>query len=134
MLKSLPLERLYRDSRCGALMLPWTAELCLDPRPALGEPGGVEFDQQRARLGGGGARDGGVAHAVHPRSGGIGVTLGEFSHRAQHTGGARRGAPNCGERVSFWQPAHPGFSKGNIRSGHAEELREERFPFPPIAP
>ena len=30
MLKSLPLERLYRDSRCGALMLPWTAELCLD--------------------------------------------------------------------------------------------------------
>ena len=30
MLKSLPLERLYRDSRCGALMLPWTAEICLD--------------------------------------------------------------------------------------------------------
>jgi alkylation response protein AidB-like acyl-CoA dehydrogenase len=30
MLKSLPLERIYRDSRCGALMLPWTAELCLD--------------------------------------------------------------------------------------------------------
>jgi len=28
--KNLPLERLYRDSRCGALMLPWTAELCLD--------------------------------------------------------------------------------------------------------
>jgi alkylation response protein AidB-like acyl-CoA dehydrogenase len=28
--KSLPLERLYRDSRCGSLMLPWTAELCLD--------------------------------------------------------------------------------------------------------
>ncbi len=28
MLRSLPLERLYRDSRCGALMLPWTAELC----------------------------------------------------------------------------------------------------------
>src|SRR6185295_708578 len=25
MLKSLPLERMYRDSRCGALMLPWTA-------------------------------------------------------------------------------------------------------------
>ena len=23
MLKSLPLERLYRDSRCGSLMLPW---------------------------------------------------------------------------------------------------------------
>ena len=41
MLKSLPLERLYRDSRCGALMLPWTAELCLDRigREALYEPG-----------------------------------------------------------------------------------------------
>ncbi|MBX2880145.1 MAG: acyl-CoA dehydrogenase family protein [Granulosicoccus sp.] len=30
MLKTLSLERLYRDSRCGALMLPWTAELCMD--------------------------------------------------------------------------------------------------------
>ena len=30
MLKSLPLERIYRDSRCGSLMLPLTAELCLD--------------------------------------------------------------------------------------------------------
>jgi len=30
MLKSLPIERMYRDSRCGSLMLPWTAELCLD--------------------------------------------------------------------------------------------------------
>lgn len=41
MLKNLPLERLYRDSRCGALMLPWTAELCLDRigRETLYEPG-----------------------------------------------------------------------------------------------
>jgi alkylation response protein AidB-like acyl-CoA dehydrogenase len=41
MLKNLPLERLYRDSRCGSLMLPWTAELCLDRigREALYEPG-----------------------------------------------------------------------------------------------
>jgi len=41
MLRNLPLERLYRDSRCGALMLPWTAELCLDRigREALYEPG-----------------------------------------------------------------------------------------------
>lgn len=41
MLKSLPLERLYRDSRCGSLMLPWTAELCLDRigREALYERG-----------------------------------------------------------------------------------------------
>jgi alkylation response protein AidB-like acyl-CoA dehydrogenase len=30
MLRSLPLERIYRDSRCGSLMLPWTAELCQD--------------------------------------------------------------------------------------------------------
>ena len=30
MLKSLALERIYRDSRCGSLMLPWTAEICLD--------------------------------------------------------------------------------------------------------
>ncbi|MEC7489844.1 MAG: acyl-CoA dehydrogenase family protein [Pseudomonadota bacterium] len=30
MLKSLSLERMYRDSRLGSLMLPWTAELCLD--------------------------------------------------------------------------------------------------------
>ena len=30
MLKTLPLERMYRDSRCGSLMLPWTAELCID--------------------------------------------------------------------------------------------------------
>jgi len=29
-MRSLPLERMYRDSRCGSLMLPWTAELCLD--------------------------------------------------------------------------------------------------------
>jgi alkylation response protein AidB-like acyl-CoA dehydrogenase len=41
MLRALPLERLYRDSRCGSLMLPWTAELCLDRigREALYEPG-----------------------------------------------------------------------------------------------
>ena len=41
MLKTLPLERLYRDSRCGSLMLPWTAELCVDRlgRDALYEPG-----------------------------------------------------------------------------------------------
>jgi alkylation response protein AidB-like acyl-CoA dehydrogenase len=41
MLKSLPLERIYRDSRCGSLMLPWTAEICIDRigREALYEPG-----------------------------------------------------------------------------------------------
>src|SRR5256885_6692721 len=41
MLKSLALERIYRDSRCGSLMLPWTAEICLDRmgRDTLYEPG-----------------------------------------------------------------------------------------------
>jgi alkylation response protein AidB-like acyl-CoA dehydrogenase len=41
MLRTLPLERMYRDSRCGSLMLPWTAELCLDRigREALYETG-----------------------------------------------------------------------------------------------
>lgn len=42
MLKSLPLERLYRDSRCGSLMLPWTAELCLD---MLGKAALYEADE-----------------------------------------------------------------------------------------
>lgn len=46
MLRSFPLERLYRDSRLGSLMLPWTAELCLDRlgRETLYEPG--ETDDQ----------------------------------------------------------------------------------------
>jgi alkylation response protein AidB-like acyl-CoA dehydrogenase len=41
MLKDLALERIYRDSRCGSLMLPWTAEICLDRlgRETLYEPG-----------------------------------------------------------------------------------------------
>jgi alkylation response protein AidB-like acyl-CoA dehydrogenase len=41
MLRTLPLERIYRDSRCGSLMLPWTAEICLDMlgKGALYEPG-----------------------------------------------------------------------------------------------
>ncbi len=30
MLKHLPLERMYRDSRLGSLMLPWSAEVCLE--------------------------------------------------------------------------------------------------------
>ena len=46
MLRSLPLERLYRDSRCGSLMLPWTAELCLDMlgKAALYEVGETDDD------------------------------------------------------------------------------------------
>jgi len=46
MLRSLPLERLYRDSRCGSLMLPWTAELCLDKlgKAALYQPGETDDD------------------------------------------------------------------------------------------
>ena len=51
MLKSLPLERIYRDSRCGSLMLPWTAELCLDRigREALYEPGETDAERERSR-------------------------------------------------------------------------------------
>ena len=30
MMKSLPLERMYRDARLGSTMLPWSAEVCLD--------------------------------------------------------------------------------------------------------
>lgn len=41
MLKTFPLERMYRDARCGSLMFPWTAEICLDRlgRETLYEPG-----------------------------------------------------------------------------------------------
>ena len=48
MMRSLPLERLYRDSRCGALMLPWTAELCTDMigRAALYKEGETDDDQE----------------------------------------------------------------------------------------
>ena len=28
--KSMKLEQLYRDSRCGSLMLPWTPEICME--------------------------------------------------------------------------------------------------------
>ncbi|MBI5269346.1 MAG: acyl-CoA/acyl-ACP dehydrogenase [Burkholderiales bacterium] len=40
MMRSLPLERYFRDARCGSVMLPWTAELCLDQlgRSALYDP------------------------------------------------------------------------------------------------
>jgi alkylation response protein AidB-like acyl-CoA dehydrogenase len=44
MLKTFPLERIYRDSRCGSLMLPWTAEICLERigRGALYEEGDTD--------------------------------------------------------------------------------------------
>jgi hypothetical protein len=29
-LKEFRLEQYYRDARCGSLMLPWSAEICLD--------------------------------------------------------------------------------------------------------
>ena len=30
MLRPSPLEQYYRDARCGATMLPWSVEVCLD--------------------------------------------------------------------------------------------------------
>lgn len=30
LLKPSALERIYRDARCGAVMLPWSVEVCLD--------------------------------------------------------------------------------------------------------
>jgi len=44
MLKSLPLERIYRDSRCGALMLPYTAEIMEDYMSVLALYDVHEFD------------------------------------------------------------------------------------------
>jgi len=41
LLRPLPLERLYRDARCGATMLPWSVEVCLE---RLGQHGLVESD------------------------------------------------------------------------------------------
>lgn len=41
MLKHLPLERMYRDSRLGALMLPWSAEVALD---RIGKAGLYDHD------------------------------------------------------------------------------------------
>jgi len=35
-MRTLPLERHYRDARCGSLMLPWSAEVCLDRLGRLG--------------------------------------------------------------------------------------------------
>ncbi|HOM15439.1 MAG TPA: acyl-CoA dehydrogenase family protein [Rubrivivax sp.] len=45
-LKSLALERLFRDARCGSLMLPWTAELCLDRLGRECLYGGAEGDER----------------------------------------------------------------------------------------
>jgi alkylation response protein AidB-like acyl-CoA dehydrogenase len=40
-MRSMPLERMYRDSRCGSVMLPWTVEICAERigRESLYEPG-----------------------------------------------------------------------------------------------
>ena len=44
MLKTLPLERIYRDSRCGALMLPYTSEIMEDYMSVLTLYDAHEFD------------------------------------------------------------------------------------------
>ena len=45
LLKSFPLERMYRESRCGSLMLPWTAEIAEQRLgdDSLFEPGEKRF-------------------------------------------------------------------------------------------
>ncbi|MFQ5556049.1 MAG: acyl-CoA dehydrogenase family protein [Acidimicrobiales bacterium] len=44
-LRPMPLERLYRDARCGATMLPWSVEVCLD---RLGRHGLGDSDESFA--------------------------------------------------------------------------------------
>lgn len=41
LLRPQPLERLYRDARCGATMLPWSVEVCLDRMGEYGLEDGV---------------------------------------------------------------------------------------------
>jgi len=41
-LRPMPLERMYRDARCGATMLPWSEEVCLD---RLGRYGIIDTDE-----------------------------------------------------------------------------------------
>ena len=43
LLKPQPLERLYRDARCGATMLPWSVDVCLE---RLGRAGLVDGDDE----------------------------------------------------------------------------------------
>ena len=63
MLKSLPLERIYRDSRCGSLMLPWTAEICLD---RLGRESAVRAGREGRVTARTGQRHGNRTHATSP--------------------------------------------------------------------
>ena len=42
LLRPQPLERLYRDARCGATMLPWSVEACLDRLGRAALSGGAE--------------------------------------------------------------------------------------------
>ena len=56
LLRPLPLERLYRDARCGATMLPWSAEIC---RERLGNlKSGIDGIAGRDRPATGGAEEG----------------------------------------------------------------------------
>ena len=52
MLKTLPLERMYRDSRCGALMLPYTSEIMEDYLSVLTLYDTEELDTAPADAGG----------------------------------------------------------------------------------
>ena len=62
LLRPLPLERFYRDARCGATMLPWSAEICrerlgnlaagIDGIAGRDDPAGAEVGSPAAEDGG----------------------------------------------------------------------------------
>ena len=42
LMRNLPLEQHYRDARCGSVMLPWSAEVCLELLGRFGLYGELE--------------------------------------------------------------------------------------------
>jgi alkylation response protein AidB-like acyl-CoA dehydrogenase len=46
LMRNLPLEQHYRDARCGSVMLPWSAEVCLELLGRFGLYEGLEDHRQ----------------------------------------------------------------------------------------